>query len=121
MSRTIALMANTLDYPQGGGHAWVYLNWALGFKSLGCRVIWIERLGTAPPVETATDYVRSLFQRLARYRLDDSVCILTARDRSSIPDLDRCVPFEVAADADLLINFQYDLPEEILKRLLRSA
>ena len=29
MSVTVWLLANTLSYPEGGGHLWVYLNWAL--------------------------------------------------------------------------------------------
>jgi len=31
------LAANTLSYPQGGGHRWVYLNWALGCAPLVAR------------------------------------------------------------------------------------
>ena len=42
MSLTVCLAANTLSYPEGGGHLWVYLNWALGLRALGCRVIWLE-------------------------------------------------------------------------------
>ena len=38
----VCLFANTLSYPEGGGHLWVYLNWALGLRSLGCQVIWLE-------------------------------------------------------------------------------
>jgi len=33
--------SNTLRYPQGG-HLWVFLNWALGFRSQGCRIIWLD-------------------------------------------------------------------------------
>ncbi len=42
MRPLVGLSANTLSYPQGGGHMWVYLNWALGLRALGCRVIWLE-------------------------------------------------------------------------------
>ena len=42
MSVTIWLSANTLHYPQGGGHMWVFLNWALGLRELGCEVVWLE-------------------------------------------------------------------------------
>jgi hypothetical protein len=31
----------TLGYPEGAGHLWVYLNWALSLHALGCRVIWL--------------------------------------------------------------------------------
>src|SRR5256714_12373994 len=43
MSLTVCLApANTVAYPNGGGHLWVYLHWALALKALGCRVIWLE-------------------------------------------------------------------------------
>ena len=45
MRPTVCILANTIDYPEGGGIFWVYLNWALGFRSVGCRVIWMERIG----------------------------------------------------------------------------
>ena len=45
MSRTVCLAANCIGYPEGGGHLWVYLNWALGLRALGCRVTWMERVG----------------------------------------------------------------------------
>src|SRR2546423_15702762 len=34
--------AQTIEYPRGGGHFWVYLNWPLALCAAGCRVIWLE-------------------------------------------------------------------------------
>ena len=43
MSFTICLApAQTIEYSQGGGHLWVYLNWARALRAAGCRVIWLE-------------------------------------------------------------------------------
>jgi hypothetical protein len=36
MSVKVWLSANTLHYPQGGGHMWVFLNWA--HRTPGTRV-----------------------------------------------------------------------------------
>ena len=34
MSVTVCLApAQTIEYPEGGGHLWVYLNWALGLRA----------------------------------------------------------------------------------------
>jgi len=49
MSATVCLLANALSYPEGGGHLWVYLNWALGLRALGCQVIWLERVFPRTP------------------------------------------------------------------------
>ncbi len=37
MTITVCLYAKTLYYPTGGGHLWIYLNWALGLRALGCE------------------------------------------------------------------------------------
>src|ERR1051326_2083773 len=47
MSLTVCVApADTIGYPQGGVHLWVYLQWALALKALGCRVIWLEGIDT---------------------------------------------------------------------------
>jgi hypothetical protein len=51
MSITVCLCTNTIGYPEGGGHLWAYLNWALGLRALGCEVIWLE--GVNPDSEVA--------------------------------------------------------------------
>src|SRR5437764_7185224 len=30
------------SFPEGGGHFWVYLQYALGLRQLGCDVYWLE-------------------------------------------------------------------------------
>src|SRR5215211_519272 len=51
MSVTVCLSTNqTLNYPQGGGHLWVFLNWALGLRALGCEVIWLETVSNKETV-----------------------------------------------------------------------
>src|SRR5207244_4144657 len=43
MSLTVCLApADTVGYPQGAGHLWVYLQWALALRMVGFRVIWLE-------------------------------------------------------------------------------
>src|SRR5437588_754286 len=50
---TVCLLANTLSYPLGGGHLWVYLNWALGLRANGCKVIWMEGVAADTPADVA--------------------------------------------------------------------
>lgn len=69
MSYTVCLLADTLQYPEGGGHMWVYLNWALGLKSIGCKIIWLEKVKTEIPDEKLEHYVGALKSRLFSYGL----------------------------------------------------
>ena len=60
------LGAHTIDYPTGGGHLWVYLNWALGLRESGCEVVWLEAYDGRPGRS-----VESLRSRLRPYGLAD--------------------------------------------------
>ena len=144
MSITVCLSTNqTLDYPQGGGHLWVYLNWALGLRALGCEVIWLEivsqqesastpkrRLRRSGLVEVADDpkhevhtNVATLKSRLKRFGLAQSLA-LHPSEGEILPEEVRegCLDLEAAAaEADLLLNLRYNLPSEVVERFRRSA
>jgi hypothetical protein len=52
---TVAIApTGTASFPDGGGHWWVYLQYALGLRDLGCRVLWLERLTTLDGLQRAT-------------------------------------------------------------------
>jgi hypothetical protein len=117
---------NTLAYPQGGGHLWVYLNWALSLRALDCRVIWLEDIGellaTRPRAEVERD-IATLDARLEAYGLGGALAIanftdyeLDARLIGGRPDLD-----VAAAEADLLLDLAYDIPAQALAMFRRTA
>jgi hypothetical protein len=121
MNPTICLAANkTLRWPKAGGHFWVYLNWALGLRAVGCRVIWLERLTKDPDTEQVPKLVTNLKCRLKRYGLESSLSLVADNDASLPQDvLDGCVHFSEALEADLLLNLAYDIP--CVDRFKRSA
>src|SRR5438046_9144945 len=100
MSITVCLApANTVAYPNGGGHLWVYLHWALGLKALGCRVIWLEGIDvdesdTSPAARRrrrggpAAACVAELKAHLAPYGLADTLA-LYAIDGQPVPEIGR--------------------------------
>ncbi|MGH3518753.1 MAG: hypothetical protein ACRDQ7_15310 [Haloechinothrix sp.] len=117
MSLRVCLAANTVYYPGGGGHRWVYLNWALGLRALGCEVVWLEE---AEPDRPATDLYRGLAalkQQLEPYGLASSVAVCSA---AGLPPTD-CLELDAAAEADLLVNLRYGLPQAVVERFRRSV
>jgi len=34
---------DVVDFPDGGGHLWVYLQYLFGLRQSGCEVYWLER------------------------------------------------------------------------------
>ena len=132
MSRTVCLApASTIDYPQGGGHLWVYLQWALALRAAGCRVIWMEGVDTGAgagprrPRRHAIDartQVATLKRRLAPYHLEDAIALVPLGDAPVPRDLtEGCLDLDAAAEADLLLNLWHSLPAPIVERFRRSA
>lgn len=145
MSVTVCLSTNqTLSYPQGGGHLWVYLNWALGLRALGCEVIWLETVSNKESVSAlnrrrrlardglagrpgdwvheAQANVATLKRRLKRYGLAERLALYTWSGEVLPDEVTRgCLDLETAAEADLLLNLRYNLPGEVVERFRRSA
>ncbi|PYO25152.1 MAG: hypothetical protein DMD73_14865 [Gemmatimonadetes bacterium] len=134
MSLTVCLApANTVGYPQGGGHLWVYLNWALALRAAGCRVIWLE--GVDDDVGDTSvahrrrwrgrdvrECVATLQAHLGRYGFANALALYSITGAPLPADLAASgLTLEVAADADLLLNLSHALPESAVRRFRRSA
>ncbi|MEA3208002.1 MAG: hypothetical protein QOE70_1059 [Chthoniobacter sp.] len=122
MSLTVCLSASSLYFAEGGGHLWLHLNWALGFRALGCEVFWLELAlpGTAP--EELLPMIAALRSRLEPYGLADSLVVdsetpepLPAEVAAVVPGLER------AATADFLLTLNCGTPAHVVNRFRRSA
>src|SRR5436853_2668756 len=122
MSITVWLAANTLDYPQGGGHLWVYLNWALGLQALGCQVVWLEAVAAETPMHEVPTLTIALKHRLEQYDLAECLA-LCSRNGEPLPRAvtESCLDIEAAAEANLLLNVAYRIPRQLVERFERSA
>ena len=121
MSTSVCLAANTIGYPEGGGHFWIYLNWALGLRALGCHLIWLEGAWpSAPPLEGQATI--ALLSRLERYGLAKSVALFSWTGETLPRSVtEGCLDLTVACEADLLLNMAYDIPVPVAERFRRSA
>ncbi len=122
MSTKVCFLANVLKYPEGGGHLWEYLNWALGLRSLGCEVIWLEVANSRYPAHEVQTKVAALKSRLQRYGLAERVA-LCSYDGDPLPEdaAEGCLDLKAAAEADLLVNLRYGIRSEVVGRFRRSA
>jgi hypothetical protein len=124
MSITVCLApVRTLEYTKGGGHLWEYLNWALGLRALGCQVIWLEGVAPSTPAGELRANVTALKLRLERYGLVNCLALHSPTDGSLPLDVTAlgCLDLDGAAGADLLLEFRYDTPLDVVKRFRRSA
>ncbi|HEY6359685.1 MAG TPA: hypothetical protein VIX63_01205 [Vicinamibacterales bacterium] len=134
MSLSVCLApANTIAYPQGGGHLWVYLQWALALRALGCRVIWLEGIDLDDSDSSAAarrrrrggdvaECVATLKSRLDRYGLGDSLALYSMNGQP-VPDTlaAGARDLDEAAGADLLVNLWHSQPARVVQRFRRSA
>ena len=122
MSIRVCLCADTIYYPQGGGHQWVYLNWALGLRALGCQVIWLELVDPHTPAQEMQTYVAALRSRLTRYGLGEALSLCSQTQEPLPPEATvGCLDLELAADADLLLDLGHKMQPGMVKRFRRSA
>lgn len=124
MSITVCLSPdciNDVSYPESG-YLWVLLNWALGLRALGCRVIWLEGVAPNTPAQEVQASVSLLKSRLQRYGLAECVALCSWTDEP-LPKAagEGCLDLEAAAEADLLLNFHYGTPSGVIGRFRRSA
>ncbi|TMI73939.1 MAG: hypothetical protein E6H05_08210 [Bacillati bacterium ANGP1] len=135
MSLTVCLApARTIDYPEGSGHLWVYLQWALALRALGCRVIWLEGVDPSArgtPQASKPRHLRAgdprklvpmLRARLQPYGLAESLALFSLPGDPLPPDVAAmALDLDAAATADLLVNLWHSLPARVVRRFRRSA
>jgi hypothetical protein len=122
MSRTVCIVGCTLDMVQAGGHMWVYLNWALGLRALGCRIVWLEPVHSGQTTSQVSEKLGALKSRLEPFGLADSVVLFPTSDEACLPgSMGNDRDFEAATEADLLINIANKASEQIVSRFRRSA
>jgi hypothetical protein len=112
MSPTICLATKgTLRWPKAAGHFWVFLNWALGLRALGCTVLWLERITADIRADELSKRILNLKSYLEAYGLENSLALSCETEVSEPNDiLDGCLTFEEARETDLLLNLAYDIP-----------
>jgi hypothetical protein len=119
MSVTVCLSGYSFPYDGCGGHLWVYLNWALGLRAAGCRVLWLELIKPDAPADKTTHGIRTLKEQLRPFGLSDSLVVATTGGRD-VAGAD-AHGVDTATEADLLVSLRYDMQENLVRRFRRSA
>lgn len=108
MATVVISPFDVATFPAGGGHFWVYAQYAQGLQRLGCEVIWLERVPEPIPEAAAATF----FERMERYGLEGNAFLYSD---------EREVPEAIAGRADLLLNFDQRIDPALLARFRRTA
>lgn len=127
MAAVVISACNVANFPEGGGHFWVYMQYAHGLRQLGCDVYWLEQVGPADPKREAR-LVATLQHRLKRFGFEGKT-LLYAVDSADEgdPGAIRFIGTRSAAAekvlrrADLLLNFHYAIDPRLLSWARRAA
>jgi len=119
---------NVAAFPEGGGHFWVYLQYVLGLRLLGCDVYWLEAFRTKGRAEQEAAALAAFRIRMQQYGLDRNYIVYLTRGDECSPDrpseyLDttRAEAEAIFTRADLLLNFHYAISPGLLERFRRTA
>jgi len=112
------------NFPDGGGHFWVYMQYAQGLRRLGCDVYWLEQFRPPASGDSAQEaaLLSPFFDRMKRFGLEGKT-LLYAKAGNDFrfvgcewPDVER-----VLKRADLLLNFHYAIDPRLLGCARRTA
>jgi len=116
------------EHPRAGGHFWVYAQYADALRRLGCDVWWLEQVSPGTDPAGARSSATVLADRVRALGLDDRLILyrwpLAADQEPGRPtylNVAEQRAEQVLRGSDLLLNFHYALPAEMLTRFRRTA
>jgi hypothetical protein len=116
------------NFPDGGGHFWVYMQYVQGLLRLGCDVYWLEQFKSDPNPGGASELAANLCERMKRFGLEGKTLLYSVdRDQEGGAVAFRfvgCTQSDAEAilrRADLLLNFHYAIDLRLLACVRRTA
>src|SRR4051812_45669103 len=108
MAIVVLSSCNVANFPDGGGHFWVYMQYAQGLLQLGCEVYWLEQFHGTGDQDRDASLLMAFFERMERYGLGGKAILYMEPPEGGGR---RCYlgaeAERVFRRADLLLNFQY--------------
>ncbi|MGH7531582.1 MAG: hypothetical protein ACREMN_14470 [Gemmatimonadales bacterium] len=123
MSTVVLSVYKVANFPGGGGHFWVYMQYAHGLRRLGCDVYWLEQLRPVADAEEEARLRATLLARMRAFGLEGKTLLYTADPNAGVRFIG-CTETQARAllgRADVLFNFHYAIRPELLAWARRSA
>ncbi|OLC78980.1 MAG: hypothetical protein AUH78_01600 [Gemmatimonadetes bacterium 13_1_40CM_4_69_8] len=125
MTTVVVSPFDVANFPEGGGHFWVYMQYAQGLRRLGCDVYWLEQFRHGRDRVHDARAMATFFQRMERFGLGERVLLYTLGDGEDAPveyiGVSRSAAEAVLRRADLLLNFHYAIDPRLLAGARRTA
>jgi hypothetical protein len=116
---------NVVNYPDGGGHFWVYMQYAQGLRRLGCEVYWLEQVRPGKDPERDARAMATFWERMERFGFANRVLLYRRNEGAGAPieyiGVTQARAEQVLRRADLVLNFHYAIDPQILAGARRTA
>src|SRR3989442_4612240 len=116
------------SFPEGGGHFWVYMQYAQGLRQAGCDVYWMEPLRRSDDEQRDAAALETFRARMERFGFGGKLILYTSQKHAVTPLLPSAYVGMPQAEAeaifekaDLLLNFHYAINPALLARFQRTA
>jgi hypothetical protein len=129
MATVVISPSNVVNFVNGGGgHFWVYLQYALGLKDAGCDVYWLERVVRSDKPDEDARAVAAFSALLEKFGLGGKAILYPGYKRGGEPyppreyfGMSTSAAEEIFRRADLLLNFHYSIDPALLACFRRTA
>jgi hypothetical protein len=115
-------------FSDGGGHFWVYMQYVLGLRQLGCDVYWLEHFRSRGNAERDASFLSTFIKRIEGYDLGGKLILYMSRGQTGASGVPRDYVGMTEAEAeaifrqaDLLLNFHYAIDPALLSCFRRTA
>jgi len=128
MSTIVIAPFNVANFPEGGGHFWVYMQYVQGFRQQGCDVYWLEQFVSSGD-KTRDEYMLAQFaERMEHFGLKGKSILYTMAERSTGSNAapvfigtEQSAAMAVLRKADLLVNFHYAMDPAMLAEFRQTV
>jgi len=122
LTRVMLGTVRLLEFLEGGGHLWVYMQYVDALRRLGCEVYLLDSFTWSSDTPSPAR-IRDFRDRLARYGVADAVIVGAEGEEGAerhfgIPESEA---WELLESVDLLLNFNYHLSPELVSAPRSSA
>ncbi len=123
MTYVVLGATNVAQKGEVGGHFWVFAQYAVALRDLGCRVGWLERFEPTGRSHDDRHLIDQFRHRLSSFGLDRDVVLYRPGENGDLELVagDVVQLGRMTRDADLLLNFDYRIHQGLADRFRRRA
>jgi hypothetical protein len=119
---------NVVNFFVGGGHFWVYMQYAQGLRQLGCDVYWLENFRSSGNPEQDAAVLSAFTARMKPFGLGEKLILYMSNGEAGTSDIPfkyigmtRSEAEKIFHQADLLLNFHYAIEPALLSYFRYTA